>query len=304
MKSTSMLCLRIVLLAVIASSSQLRAEVDFDPVSDDPKVFDPEYPATLRRPVILSGESQLNSVIYLAQGAGPHPTVLLLHGMPGAERNLDLAHAIRRAGWNVLVLHYRGTWGGEGVFSVSNALEDVASAFEFLSKPENVNAYRVDTDAIVLVGHSFGGFAGLMTAASNSKVKSVASLDAPNLGLRAREFRRDPEKVSSFLKYLDSIQTIVSGKPAEAVIQAFSDHADSWNLLYRAESLASKNALLIGASRSALQTEHASLVKAIGKVRDDHLVHMVLDTDHLFSDRRIELARVLISWLATQREKH
>ena len=33
----------------------------------------------------------------IAAGAGPHPTMLLLHGLPGNERNLDLAQAARRA---------------------------------------------------------------------------------------------------------------------------------------------------------------------------------------------------------------
>lgn len=47
--------------------------------------------------------------MYMAAGAGPHPTVLLLHGLPGNEQNVDLAQSIRRAGWNVLTLHYRGS---------------------------------------------------------------------------------------------------------------------------------------------------------------------------------------------------
>ena len=38
------------------------------------------------------------SVLYPAGGEGPHPTVLLCHGIPGCERNLDLAQAVRRAG--------------------------------------------------------------------------------------------------------------------------------------------------------------------------------------------------------------
>jgi pimeloyl-ACP methyl ester carboxylesterase len=58
----------------------------------------------------------LNAVIYVAAGKGPHPTLLLLHGFPGNEQNLDLAQAARRAGWNVLTLHYRGSWGSPGPF--------------------------------------------------------------------------------------------------------------------------------------------------------------------------------------------
>ena len=35
--------------------------------------------------------------------------MILFHGLPGNEQNLDLAQAIRRANWNVLTLHYRGS---------------------------------------------------------------------------------------------------------------------------------------------------------------------------------------------------
>ena len=43
-----------------------------------------------------------------ANGQGPHPTIVLLHGFPGNEKNLDLAQSLRRAGYNVLFFHYRG----------------------------------------------------------------------------------------------------------------------------------------------------------------------------------------------------
>jgi esterase/lipase len=47
-------------------------------------------------------------LLYLAQGKGPHATVLFLHGFPGNEKNIDLAQAVRRAGFNALVFYYRG----------------------------------------------------------------------------------------------------------------------------------------------------------------------------------------------------
>jgi pimeloyl-ACP methyl ester carboxylesterase len=46
---------------------------------------------------------------YVASGTGPRPAVVLLHGFPGNERNLDLAQDMRRAGWDVLYLNYRGS---------------------------------------------------------------------------------------------------------------------------------------------------------------------------------------------------
>ena len=76
----------------------------------------------------------LNALLYSAAGAGPHPTVLLLHRLPSNEQNLDLAQSMRRAGWNVVTLHYRGSWGTPGTFSFANRLEDAAAALAWLSE--------------------------------------------------------------------------------------------------------------------------------------------------------------------------
>ena len=44
--------------------------------------------------ILIPGKrGRILSVQYTAGGEGTHPTVLLLHGIPGCERNLDLAQA-------------------------------------------------------------------------------------------------------------------------------------------------------------------------------------------------------------------
>jgi predicted alpha/beta-fold hydrolase len=55
---------------------------------------------------IPSHGTLMNALVYVAAGAGPHPAVILLHGFPGNERNLDLAQDMRRAGWDVLYFNY------------------------------------------------------------------------------------------------------------------------------------------------------------------------------------------------------
>lgn len=79
---------------------------------------DAKFPPGLAGITIPSHGADMDATFYLASGAGPHGTVLLLHGLPGYESNvdLDLAQSIRRAGWNVLLFHYRGTWGTAGHF--------------------------------------------------------------------------------------------------------------------------------------------------------------------------------------------
>jgi uncharacterized protein len=78
---------------------------------------DKAFPARSEVLHIPSGAVLINGLAYIAQGAGAHPAVILLHGLPGNEKNLDLAQAMRRAGWTVVTFNYRGSWGSPGVYS-------------------------------------------------------------------------------------------------------------------------------------------------------------------------------------------
>src|ERR1700749_1821655 len=96
-------------------------------VTTDPPP-DKDHPAHFVPFALPVGGVNVNAVIYIPSGAEPHPTVVLLHGLPGVENNVDLAQAIRRAGWNVVLFHYRGSWGSPGHFTFAHCLEDAKAA--------------------------------------------------------------------------------------------------------------------------------------------------------------------------------
>ena len=104
------------------------ATAPYDPITMDPPARDAVNPPGMGELFFQSAGERLNGLMYVASGPGPHPTVILLHGSPGNERNLDLGQAIRRGGVNVLYFNYRGSWGSGGLFSRTNALEDVTAA--------------------------------------------------------------------------------------------------------------------------------------------------------------------------------
>jgi hypothetical protein len=52
----------------------------------------------------------------------------MLHGIPGTEQNFDVAYALRDAGFNCLLWHYRGCWGSEGSYSIDGLPDDIESA--------------------------------------------------------------------------------------------------------------------------------------------------------------------------------
>lgn len=146
---------------------------------------DPTDPAGQEAFVLPVAGGAMNCLVYTASGARPHPTLLLLHGFPGYEQNLDLAQAARRAGWNVLTLHYRGSWGSPGAFSFGSAAEDAHAALAFLRSPAAIAKYRIDPSRIAIAGHSMGGFMAADAAADDRKVIGLFLIDPWDIGDQA-----------------------------------------------------------------------------------------------------------------------
>ena len=118
-----------------------------------------------------SGGHRLLGTLFLARGDAPKPTAVILHGIPGIEKNYDLAHALRDSGWNSLIFHYRGSWGSEGRYVLRTILDDVWAALDHLSSGRYP---QVDRACLVLVGHSLGGWAAVLAAARDLRVRAVA----------------------------------------------------------------------------------------------------------------------------------
>ena len=105
--------------------------------------------------LIPGARGKLLTKLYLTAGREKHPVILLLHGIPGTEQNIDLAQYFRRQGFHVLVFHYSGSWGSDGDYSLKNNLEDADTVLDYIIENEQ---YSFDKDRIFAVGHSLGGF--------------------------------------------------------------------------------------------------------------------------------------------------
>lgn len=124
--------------------------------------------------VFESGGEKLLGTLFLARGDEPKSTALLLHGLPGIEKNYDLAHALRDAGWNSLIFHYRGSWGSGGDYRFETLADDVAAALDHLSSGAHE---QVEATRFALVGHSMGGWTAVK-AGSDDRVRAVATIGA------------------------------------------------------------------------------------------------------------------------------
>src|SRR5260370_2577157 len=123
-----------------------------------------------------SDDNQLVGVLYLARGKAPKPTVLVLHGCPGLEKNLDIAIALRDTGWNSLIFHYRGCWGSAGRYDLRTVPQDVRAAADHL---QEAGYPGVDPDRLAVAGHSLGGWAAVQAAVADRRLRALGSIAAP-----------------------------------------------------------------------------------------------------------------------------
>jgi acetyl esterase/lipase len=175
-----------------------------------------------------------------------------------------LAQAIRRAGWNVLTLHYRGSWGSPGVFSIAHVLEDADAAVAFVRRPDVAGKFGIDTRRIVVGGHSMGGFAAAAHARRDPNLAGVVLIDAWNVGADADEFSKIPKDslASAASKAFDDLGNSLQGATALGVAQEIIAHRAEWNYLPWAPQLAHVSLLVIGASRG-IGGENAKLAAAV-----------------------------------------
>src|SRR5262245_15394829 len=282
-----------VLLGGVARAQEVPRAVIADPERDR------EHPATMEVAAIASGDATMNGVLYVAAGAGPHPTLLLLHGLPGNEQNLDLAQAVRRAGWNVLTLHYRGAWGSGGEFSFTHAFEDVRAALAWLRDPARASDGRVDRERLAVAGHSFGGVLAAEAAASDRALLGAALISAWNLGRHAAAARDGgDEGRAGFERTMAGNRESLAGCTPRSLCDDAFANAAKWDFRDCAAALAPRPLLLVS-SRDGNGPDRDALAQAARAAGGTAVTEVVLPTDHAYSDHRIALAGSLVRWLAT-----
>ena len=272
------------------SAQPVHAQAPAAVVADPP--VDPKFPPGVTGITVPSHGVAMDATLYLAGGAGPHGTVLLLHGLPGYEHNGDLAQAIRRVGWNVLLFHYRGTWGTAGQFSLSSAIEDTTDAVRFLRDPATAAKYRMDCERVVVIGHSFGGFLAGYEASHDPDIKAVGIIAAVNLG----KINADPKEKEERLKRWEAQLHPIRGATAPGLFSEAERHAKEWDYVHWADALRGRPVLLVEAD----DQNHADMEALAAALREKGTIaldHEAVSTDHSFSDHRIALQMIVVKWL-------
>ena len=256
---------------------------------------DPEqgvaHPARMQVLHIPSGNVQINGVAYLAAGAGPHSTIIICHGLPGNEKNLDLAQALRRAGWNAITFNYRGSWGSPGSFRFAQNPEDVGAVLAYLRVPANAEKLGIDTSRLVIAGHSMGGWAAAIAASRDRNLDGIVLISAANIGAVGRMPNAAVTEIMA-----DSMESLAGTTPA-ILTDEIQANAETNDFLQTAGSLSS-TPLLVLSSDDGLAPQTDALVTAIIKAGGKQVSTVHVATDHSWSDRRIRLQTEILNWLA------
>lgn len=251
----------------------------------------PSTPPSLKHPLVPSHGDNLLGVFYLAAGSEPHPTAILFHGFPGYEQNLDLAQALRHAGWNVLALHYRGSWGVSGAFSFLHAAEDADAEVNFVLDPQNVSQYRIDPHQVVVIGHSMGGFMAASAAAHNSKVKAAVLISAWNIGAPRSD---EAEEAKALAR--DNNLAPISGATGPSLAHEEFTHRQELDMLHLAPAIAPRPVLIVTANDGSDQFAQP-LLAALHASKDTQATYAHFDTDHPYSGQRSELISTVLTFL-------
>ncbi|GAA2205488.1 alpha/beta hydrolase [Nonomuraea monospora] len=240
-----------------------------------------------------SGGVPLAGLLHLPSGPGPHPVVLFLQGFPGNERSLDVAQALRSAGYAAIAFHYRGSWGMGGAWSWANVLEDAAAVARAVRAEPFAAAHRLDPGRLALFGHSAGGFAALMTAAADPSISAVVSVAGFDFGAVARSLT--PQARARYVEAFGEDLLPLRGTSGEALVAEMERAGERWSLDGLAPRLAGRPVLLIGSPDdpvSPAELHHRPLVQAYQGAE-----HHEWPADHALSEHRQRLTETVRSFL-------
>jgi len=279
------LSIAFVFLFIIFTSANILAQSDSIVLKD--LTWDKASPAGSTELFIPSANSQLAGLIYRANGVQKHPTLLLLHGYPGNERNLDMAQVVRAHGWNVIYFNYRGSWGSGGNFSFKNCVEDVVNVVSFCKKYQD--SLKIDTSNIVLFGHSMGGWVCLKALQQLPGIKKGFALSTWNIGEGFKNVSTEKEMLRR-ANYAGSY-FVLNTSLKDLFTPVLQDNA-YFNLSNDGNLLAGKQIIMLDEHPGNKQL--ADIFKNLNK---SYFNYDVWQTDHSFTNKRVSLINKVLEFL-------
>jgi len=253
--------------------------------------WDENSPAGFVELTIPSGGSLMQGFLYRANGKQKHPTLLLLHGYPGNERNLDLAQVVRARGWNVIYFNYRGSWGSQGKFSFENTVEDVVNVVDYCEK--NQEKLQIDPANIVLFGHSMGGWVLLKALQRLPTVRKGFALSTWNIYSDFKDVKSQDQLLKIVKDPKASPGYFVLNSPPEAIFAPVVERPAYFDPKNDAKALADKQIVMLDE-----HPDNKALADALRGSNKAYFDYQVWKTDHSFTNKRVSLINMVLSFLA------
>jgi uncharacterized protein len=277
----------VVLLGGRMSFESIPSAVFTDPPADV------AHPAALTALRIPTHGVLINGIIYQPSGRGPHPTLVICHGLPGNEKNLDLAQAARRAGWNAVTFDYRGSWGSPADFRLSQSLEDGQAVLAYLRDRDNAKRLGIDTAHIVMVGHSMGGWVVVYTVSHDPNLAGAILISAADVG------KQGTWPHDRLVALLDDCTWPLAGVNAEELAEQMHALSSKFQFQNMASGLVDVPVLAVTAD-DGFAADTYDLINAIHAQGGHNVTVTHFATDHNYSDRRIALETAILHWLKTR----
>jgi pimeloyl-ACP methyl ester carboxylesterase len=239
---------------------------------------------------------KIDGMYFRASGANAHPVMIYLHGLPGYTGDLDLPLPVSRAGWNVLTLHYRGSWGSPGDYSYAHQVEDAAAAIAFVRDPANVRTWSIDSRRIVLTGHSTGGLIAMITAANTPRLAGLVLISASDDAAEAVNQYKDGPARAALNQTATPCSAPLSGCTNQGLDLEVLNHASSWTFAALAPHL-TKLPILMVTCNDPYAPENDALENALVSQGAAAPARVRLNTGHAYADQRPALASAVIDWL-------
>ncbi|MFT5710736.1 MAG: pimeloyl-ACP methyl ester carboxylesterase [Halioglobus sp.] len=283
----------------LCSHTVIAAQLAFDPLSMESE-RNSAFPPLIEELTFNSEGHRLTGFIYIANGPGPHPTVLLLHGFPGNEKNLDIAQVLRRSGFNVMFFHYRGAWGSEGDYQVLKGYEDALAALSFLREPGSARKYRVNTDKMSVLGHSLGGYVSLATGRRDMGLVCVGAMSPVNMGVWAKGINTNDPALDRIVHYSDTLFMLKGFSSDEIRRQIKSAWLEDVDTTLFGPGLRGKSVFMVVGKQDTVTPGPLMLdpvVAAYSKDDKIKLQHHTITGDHSYSWSRVHLTRLVLAWM-------
>ena len=222
------------------------------------------------------------------------PVLIMLHGHPGHDRNLDLMFSLKRTGMAVAFFSYRGIWGSHGDYCFTHLMEDTKAVFEHLR--EHAEEWRLDMDHCYLFGHSMGGFTALNSVANGLPVRGAIVMAPCDLSY---VYETNKELFSMLT---DNTITGHFHMPDDKFMErdAIQNHA-KWRFPTLAEQMPDNVPIhFIGGSRDDLVPPKDHIFPIYEKLQERGIptTYTEFDDGHSFYENRVGLIRLVFDKIA------